>query len=372
MSNPKLYLNKLPLPQLEQLIPSTLNFERTENKLASGYVNYWKSLRVLINAVIAEKKGQNVINEAFRAKVNDIINKPYDELLKMEIIIQGTLSNRGGSSDTFWTTVKNKIEERKKEMELEQLFLKFKETHKEEEGGEAQTDEVQFQQPISPVLGAVSAVSNQKLITTEEQEVYERQALAEKIFKEEFEKCQEKLEETLSLPKNHNLLSTAIISESTVAYDYITKEIIEFEKYKRMEEDEEEFDDWVPCQTEGRFRDRKPQYINRKRVTVEWNKYNSLHYTDDNPPPKTVQGYKFNIFYPDLYDKQKTPQYFLEATESPDYCIIKFKAGPPYKDIAFKIQRREWDFTGKSGFQSIFHKGILQLYFNFKKPKFRI
>jgi hypothetical protein len=43
------------------------------------------------------------------------------------------------------------------------------------------------------------------------------------------------LEETLSLPKNHNLLSTAIISESTVAYDYITKEIIEFEKYKRME-----------------------------------------------------------------------------------------------------------------------------------------
>jgi len=129
-----------------------------------------------------------------------------------------------------------------------------------------------------------------------------------------------------------------------------------------MEEDEEEFDDWVPCETEGRFRDRKPQYINRKRVTVEWNKYNSMHYSDDNPPPKTVQGYKFNIFYPDLYDKQKTPQYFLEATESPDYCIIKFKAGPPYKDIAYKIQRREWDFTGKSGFESIFHKGILQLY----------
>lgn len=97
-----------------------------------------------------------------------------------------------------------------------------------------------------------------------------------------------------------------------------------------------------------------------------------MHYNDDNPPPKTIQGYKFNIFYPDLYDKQKTPQYYLETTESPDYCIIKFKAGPPYKDIAFKILRKEWDFTEKSGFESIFHKGILQLYFNFKKPKFRI
>ena len=24
----------------------------------------------------------------------------------------------------------------------------------------------------------------------------------------------------------------------------------------------------------------------------------------DNPPPKIVQGYKFNIFYPDLIDKK--------------------------------------------------------------------
>lgn len=79
-----------------------------------------------------------------------------------------------------------------------------------------------------------------------------------------------------------------------------------------MEEDEEEFNDWVPTETEGRFRDRKPIYINRVRVSCDWNnKYNQTHYNDDNPPPKTVQGYKFNIFYPDLKDKEKTPQYYL-------------------------------------------------------------
>ncbi len=41
----------------------------------------------------------------------------------------------------------------------------------------------------------------------------------------------------------------------------------------------------------------------------EWNKYNQTHYDTDNPPPKVVQGYKFNIFYPDLIDKHKTPEY---------------------------------------------------------------
>lgn len=102
-----------------------------------------------------------------------------------------------------------------------------------------------------------------------------------------------------------------VVGESTAAYDFITQEIIEFEKYKRMEEDEEEFDDWVPTETEGRFRTAKPQYINRVRVSFEWNKYNKHHFTENNLPPKTIKGYKFHIFYPDLYDKQKTPQYYL-------------------------------------------------------------
>jgi len=44
----------------------------------------------------------------------------------------------------------------------------------------------------------------------------------------------------------------------------------------------------------------------------EWNKYNQTHYDHDNPPPKIVQGYKFNIFYPDLMDKTKAPTYNIE------------------------------------------------------------
>ncbi len=52
-----------------------------------------------------------------------------------------------------------------------------------------------------------------------------------------------------------------------------------------------------------KYRPRKPKYFNRVHTGYEWNKYNQTHYDHDNPPPKVVQGYKFNIFYPDLIDK---------------------------------------------------------------------
>ncbi|KAJ8938745.1 hypothetical protein NQ314_011342 [Rhamnusium bicolor] len=60
-----------------------------------------------------------------------------------------------------------------------------------------------------------------------------------------------------------------------------------------------------------KYRPRKPRYFNRVHTGFEWNKYNQTHYDMDNPPPKIVQGYKFNIFYPDLIDKNNTPEYFF-------------------------------------------------------------
>ncbi|KAJ2956741.1 hypothetical protein NQ176_g11301 [Zarea fungicola] len=102
----------------------------------------------------------------------------------------------------------------------------------------------------------------------------------------------------------------------------------------------------------------------------EWNKYNQTHYDHDNPPPKVVQGYKFNIFYPELLDKTKAPTFkiirehgrrrgesFAAAGEE-DTCLIRFIAGAPYEDIAFRIVDREWDYSAKRdrGFRSSFDK----------------
>lgn len=64
-----------------------------------------------------------------------------------------------------------------------------------------------------------------------------------------------------------------------------------------------------------KYRPRKPRYFNRVHTGFEWNKYNQTHYDMDNPPPKIVQGYKFNIFYPDLIDKNTTPEYFLVSSD---------------------------------------------------------
>ena len=91
-----------------------------------------------------------------------------------------------------------------------------------------------------------------------------------------------------------------------------------------------------------KFRPRKPKFFNRVHSGYSWNSYNRTHYDHDNPPPKSVQGYKFNIFYPDLVDKSKAPTYHLLPTETPETVMLVFRAGPPYEDIAFKIVNGEW------------------------------
>ncbi|KAL6226591.1 hypothetical protein ACLB2K_000553 [Fragaria x ananassa] len=125
-----------------------------------------------------------------------------------------------------------------------------------------------------------------------------------------------------------------------------------------------------------KYRPRKPKYYNRFHTGFEWNKYNQTHYDHDNPPPKVVLGYKFNIFYPDLIDRTRTPIYRIEKDEGVDNtnnntCIIRFSAGPPYEDIAFRIVNRDWELSHKKGFKCSFEHGILQLYFNFKRYRYR-
>lgn len=116
------------------------------------------------------------------------------------------------------------------------------------------------------------------------------------------------------------------------------------------------------------YKPRKPKYFNKVHTTFFWTKYNKAHYDRDNPPPKVVSGYKFNIFYPDLIDPSKTPTYSIEKdSESSDdsTCILRFSAGAPYEDIAFRIINKRWNTDSKSGFRCVFDRGILQLYFRF-------
>ena len=185
----------------------------------------------------------------------------------------------------------------------------------------------------------------------------------------------------------HGASSARFAAVPNEDFSQATKDLYEKEVARGVGENEEIFagEETVDTKSKplwaGKYRPRKPKYFNRVQMGYEWNKYNQTHYDHDNPPPKVVQGYKFNIFYPDLIDKSKAPTYKIEReggrkkgqsfapAGEEDTCLIRFISGPPYEDIAFRIVDKEWDYSAKRerGFKSSFDKGILQLHFQFKK-----
>ncbi len=94
-----------------------------------------------------------------------------------------------------------------------------------------------------------------------------------------------------------------------------------------------------------KYRPRKPKYFNRVHTGYEWNKYNQTHYDHDNPPPKVVQGYKFNIFYPDLINKEEAPTYSLQKVRSyssQPLCVVRMIAlGTTVLDISSCSRRTD-------------------------------
>jgi hypothetical protein len=212
-------------------------------------------------------------------------------------------------------------------------------------------------------------------------------------------RLQDKFVSTKSLwpaPPSKPESSTAVAPTSRFAavfnddFSQATKALYEREVARGVSDNEEIFTGEEEVSTTkpawaDKYRPRKPRYFNRVQMGYEWNKYNQTHYDHDNPPPKVVQGYKFNIFYPDLIDKSTAPTYRIEReggrkrgqsftpAGEEDTCIIRFIAGPPYEDVAFRIVDKDWDYSMKRerGFKGNFEKGILQLHFQLKKIYYR-
>lgn len=125
----------------------------------------------------------------------------------------------------------------------------------------------------------------------------------------------------------------------------------------------------------ARIKSRRPRYFNRVRMNYEWNKYNQTHYDSANPPPKIVQGFRFNVFYPDLlspHESSSIPTYRTEKDPtSADNRIVRFSAGAPYEDVVFRIPAEEWDMSSKHGFKCVFDRGALRLHFWFRSQRYR-
>ena len=167
------------------------------------------------------------------------------------------------------------------------------------------------------------------------------------------------------------------LDKNDISGVYTNFEIIEntFRDLEKNTDNELVFNDVVEVKKEyewsKEYKPIKPRYSNKKIIGFDWNRYNQAHYDNENLPPKTVNGYRFNIFYPNLVDKTKTPKFYLQRSETPDMCIIRFESGAPYEDVAFKIINREWNTRVKGDFLNIFDKGVLKLYFKFKRFRYK-
>ncbi|KAI2626095.1 mid region of cactin-domain-containing protein [Hypomontagnella submonticulosa] len=340
--------------------------------------DYWKALQTLCSDRRQRLKPMGPEERAVSSVIADVDKilgpKNLEQLEKLEVQIQAKLRSDEVVDTDYWEQLLKSLQVFKAKAKLKRIYDAIKE-------------------------------SRIKLLSERDPE--KAKVLADSESAGTILRTGPKEATATTVPKGKQIAITATPPNSTVNapppgtarfasgenedFSQATKALYEREVARGISENEEIFtaEETVPSTTKpqwaDKYRPRKPRYFNRVQMGYEWNKYNQTHYDHDNPPPKVVQGYKFNIFYPDLIDKTKAPTFkiirehgrrrgesFAPAGEE-DTCLIRFIAGPPYEDIAFRIVDREWDYSAKKdrGFKSSFDKGILQLHFQFKKIYYR-
>lgn len=297
-------------------------------------VDYWKCAKTLIEDTKQklEPKDNNKNNSpdlVVKEEIDNLLNgKSYDELLELEEGIKMTMETEKDIDYDYWESMLKRLVIYKAQALINDVYNRFMKDIETLPKQSSQEKPVPIREQLKLVHKKEESQDYNDITSLNEDELYLREV------ENGFEENEEAFKDIVALDdQNENSLKQ-----------------------------------WA---ANDKYRPRKPKFFNKVKTGYEWNKYNQTHYDIDNPPPKIVQGYKFNIFYPDLIDKTKTPQYFIEKSDSPDFVILRFHAGPPYLDIAFKIVNKEWEYSHKKGFKSLFTNGTLHLWFNFKRLKYR-
>jgi hypothetical protein len=400
LSPPYFLLEKLPVERLNSLreeleeekgfaialATPTAKSRRRKTPLDSlpfSLSEYWSDILSVLDLVKVRKE-QDSTQEQVSKNSSDsfqvikeacafLEEKTVEELEEMKLAIQKQL-NEGTAVDTeYWEFLLQNIDVFKSKFHLRMKHVQL------------------LKQKISLVDKILASRENPNDIKCDVTSELSSSQLTK--LKQSMEEAVRKLEESPNDPSLYHMdevivsrlkqLENTHVSNDSVDVGDVKKDemLFERERAKGLEEDEEVFADEVDLKSNSiskvtssedkNSRPRKPKYFNRVLTGYEWNKYNQTHYDHDNPPPKTVQGYKFNIFYPNLANPSKAPTYTIEKTDNPDICIIRFSAGPPYQDIAFKIVNREWERSHRRGFKCCFERGVLHLWFTFKKYRYR-
>jgi hypothetical protein len=419
-------LDDTQLGELENEIASYLTLETNKKNR-----DYWKTMQIICNDRRQRLKPKGPEGRAVGSVASDVDKllgpKTYDQLEALEKQIRAKLRSNEAIDVDYWEQLLQSLLIWKAKAKLKKVYQSVLDsrldTLRKQQQEEAQVVRLRLQDilvgPLKVTEGdakiASDAASVSDIVQQQPPFPYSRQNDPEPLLKLHAEdKSTEVMDESVFLQRlvaeRRKILKLGYIplrqqiaekggsstskpaSTSTVGaappgtqrfstivnedFSQATKALYEREVARGVDEDEEIFtgEEAVTSvaapQWADKYRPRKPRYFNRVQMGYEWNKYNQTHYDHDNPPPKVVQGYKFNIFYPDLIDKTKAPTFkiirehgrkrgesFAPAGEE-DTCLIRFIAGPPYEDIAFRIVDKEWDYSAKRdrGFRSSFDK----------------
>ncbi|KAF2812891.1 uncharacterized protein BDZ99DRAFT_244198 [Mytilinidion resinicola] len=412
-------LNDSQLEELEKDIGVYLTLETNRSNQ-----EYWSTMKVICKdrrqrskAAAPEARGVSSVS----ADVDRLLGpKTYEELEVLEKQIRKKLDSNEPIDVDYWEHLLRSLMVWKAKAKLRRVSQAILSSRLDKLRKQQQDEADSVREKLEIVLGTSKASSNStltqydvkldpepslkvrpedKALESVDEKLFLEQVVDErrKVIKLGYVPVRQKMSEKASSQLPSRPHESAALGPARFAlarnddFSQATTALYEREVARGVDENEEIFAGEEEVSTASKpqwadkYRPRKPRYFNRVQMGYEWNKYNQTHYDHDNPPPKVVQGYKFNVFYPDLIDKSKAPTYRIERENGrkkgqsfapageEDTCLIRFVAGPPYEDVAFRIVDKEWDFSAKRerGFKSSFDKGILQLHFQFKKIYYR-
>ncbi|KAK6943920.1 Cactin, C-terminal [Dillenia turbinata] len=421
INEPYMVFKGLTVKEMEELredIKMHLDLDRA----TPTHIEFWEALLVVCDWELAEARRKDALDRArvrgeqppaellaeerglhssIEADVRNVLQgKTYKELEEMQFSIESQMRNGTAKVVEFWEAVYKRLHIYKAKACLKEIHSKMLRKHlqrleqplEDEDNIEAEDalkpEEADIQRDKEDTEAFSPALISTEEVHEEEEEEEEEEAGSfspellhgddneEAIDPEDDRDILEKKRKAV-LEEQQRRIKEAMASKPAASEDNL--ELKAIKAMGAMEEGDSVFGAGAEVNLDSqvywwhdKYRPRKPKYFNRVHTGYEWNKYNQTHYDHDNPPPKIVQGYKFNIFYPDLVDKTKAPVYSIEKDDSNgETCIIRFHAGPPYEDIAFRIVNKEWEYSHKKGFKCTFERGILHVYFNFKRYRYR-
>ncbi|KAJ5774289.1 hypothetical protein N7457_009185 [Penicillium paradoxum] len=408
-------LSQSQLRDLEKDIDTFLNLETNAKNR-----DFWQTMKIICRDRQKTATPEGRVLNSVAADINKLLSpKTYEQLQNLEVQVKRKLNSNEPIDTDYWEELLRSLSVWKARASLKKVYQAIidervrdlrKQQRVEAESireklaplapiGIAEENPAEFEgldpEPLLQVLPEDKGLEIMDESAFLNQVARERQKIIRMGFVPLRQRAAERSSAVVSRQPSSNAPAASVSTRfSTIPnedFSQATKALYERELAKGVSENEEIFTGEEAVNTgsqpqwAGKHRPRKPRYFNRVQMGYEWNKYNQTHYDHDNPPPKVVQGYKFNIFYPDLIDKTKAPTYRIERENGrkrgessaeageEDTCLIRFVAGPPYEDLAFRIVDKEWDYSAKRerGFKSTFDKGILQLHFQFKRIYYR-